>query len=149
MLRCWNAEHFLQFLNHIICWEDGKIRIRTDEERSQQSLPLDTIREFTFAEPVDIIIEGPCSWEERHDHIPWLHTVLDGMKLPNVLMFPTCCGSYPEEFQEEIRKFFPDRNWLFPEMFDLYDNFGSDPRTLVAAQCLLKAGIIAPEDNSR
>lgn len=146
MSHCWTGDHFLTFLNHCICIEDGKIRPRTDEERGdQQSLSLNTIKKFVFTKDVDVVIVGFCSWEEGDDHIGWLRTVLDGMKLKNVLMFATCCGSYSDEFQDTVRGLFPEIVWSFPDMYDLYDNFGSDSRTITAAECLIKSKIIAQE----
>ena len=140
---CWMADKFLELVNDIVCWEDGKIRVRTDEERSQQ-FPLNTVKSFVFTKEVNVVIEGFCSWEEGDDHIGWLRTVLEGMKLKHVLMFATCCGSYSDEFQDTLRTFFPEIVWLFPDMYDLYGNFGSDSRTLTAAQCLMKAGVMGP-----
>ena len=142
----WGADQFLQFLNHVVCMEDGKIHLRTDEERNeQQSLSLNMVKSLVFTQEIDAVIIGFCSWDEDETHLEWLRVVLDGMKPQNILMFARCCGSYTEEFQETIRNRFPERTWLFPEMVDLYDNFGSDPRTMAAAECLLKADIIGAD----
>lgn len=148
MPRCWSAEFFLKFLNAYVCVEDNTIRLRSDEERDQESLPRNTVKEFVYTQEVDVVIVGFCSWEESESHVAWLRNALASMKLRHILMFAQCCGSYPQEFQETIRAAFPEYVWLFPDMFDLYDNLGGDRANLTAAQCLMKAGVIGLKDGS-
>lgn len=56
MPRCWVGDKFLEFVNHVVCWEDGKIRVRTNEDRSQLSFPLNTVKSFVFTKEVDVVI---------------------------------------------------------------------------------------------
>lgn len=145
MPRCWSAEFFLEFLNDQVCVEDKKVRSCTEKERGgQQSFPFDTAKKLIFAQEVDVVIVGFCSWEEGTMHTTWLRGVMNGMKPKNVLMFAECCGSYQEEFQKKICSMFPEYTWLFPDMLDLI-NLGNDRANMIMVQCLMKAGILGVE----
>ncbi len=52
MTSRWDAYHFLAFLNSSACVEDGNVRPRTDEERAQESSPLNTAKQFVYTQEV-------------------------------------------------------------------------------------------------
>ena len=160
MANHWsNPDKFLAFVNRRVYWEDGEVREKNEDEiEGQQVLPLDTCARFIFAKKVDLIIQGFCAdmtgWRPT-ETLPmggmlgypdqsWLHTIIPEEPW-TILLFSDCCGSYSKEYQEMLRRIFPNVLWLFPNMVDLYDNFGASRNIIRAVQCFVKADIIGIE----
>jgi len=95
-----------------------------------------------WLEDVGVVIEGPCSSVNIHErkmdplypmgavlsHFPqkrsWLHEVLKIFSdTRNVLVFPTCCGAYDENFIAFVREIFSQVKWNFPRVPDLGGGF--------------------------
>lgn len=160
MAHSWdNPDDFLALLNSRVYWEDDEVRARDEDEfHGQQTLPLDTRARFVFTTQVDFVIQGLCSdmtgWTPT-DALPmggllgepkrsWLHAII-GEQPQTILLFSDCCGSYSLEYQNMLRRLFPQITWLFPVMGDLYNNFPATKNVVVAAHWLMEAGIIGPE----
>ena len=136
-------------------------------DRPQQlSLPFGKRKQFELNIQIDVFLQGMCSDLvmchnadlERYPmgtciHImgepkdapkrSWLHEVLASEDMRNVrkiVVFPGCCGSYPNEYQRLIRRLFPEHEWFFVEIGDLYDNVLGHLDDLATA--LMKQGII-------
>ena len=163
MARYWkNKDDFLSLLNDRVFWEDGEIHGKYGDCHDQQSLPLDTQKQFIFTQEVDLVIQGYCSdrtgWKPT-DEFPmgklikvegepdrsFLHAVIADEKPKTVLLFSDCCGSYSLEYKNMLRRLFPEITWLIPTMDNLYNNFPAVKNAITATYWLMKAGIIGPE----
>ncbi len=164
MVTYWKADQFISTLNRCLCVEPDGIRIKnSDERRGQGLLPLFPAKTLVFRKDVDLVIEGPCAdfllgeptedfpmgkcakvvGRESEPDRSWLHTIIGETEAKNILVFAECCGSYPESYQNRLRRIFPDIVWLFPKHVpDLCRNLWRDDYLMRLIQCLMNNSLV-------
>lgn len=122
-------------------------------------LPLEKPKRLVWGAEVDQVVEGPCGnhvgyhdgdlrrfpmgeamrLADEPEDAParsWLHEVLGQDRMADVrkiVVFPTCCGYYSDDYKRLIRELFPQIEWSFVDVRDLYENGFSHPDWIAKA----------------
>src|SRR3989338_4593480 len=149
-MHCWTSVAFVEVINRLTYPHGNEVRsFPRNQVPVQDKLFVEPQRpKFALHGGIDLVIEGPCSTIGLmlpgsfavNDTYPmgrsllsgdgprsWLHEILkQAPDTKKVLIFPKCCGNYPNYYPAIVRRVFPNIEWIFPSMPDLYDGFISD-----------------------
>lgn len=164
MQSVFTPQEFLNYLNEYLKVKTPDVvEEKSREEQSDGNIPLFAHDALDFEKDVDLVICGPCSGygtlgvndqREYNDDFPmgkcmvavgepdksWLHAIISRQEKPvkNVVVYATCCGDYPVNYQEMLKRVFPEITWHFPYVEDLCDYHNPDR----IGEGLLKAGFL-------
>ncbi len=112
---------WLDRVNSHITADDGKVRMRSFEERRDPNFTPNGVAQPR--NPVDLVVEGPCSIMDRLAmmDLEWLRDTLEHHpEAKRVALFPCCCGGDFSGDQAHIRQSFPGIDFIFLDVPDLY-----------------------------
>lgn len=129
--QAWPIQRWIDRISERIVIESGgKVRRKNSLDRENPDLSQRGV--LISRESTDLMVQGPCSTQDEDllNDFSWLREILlENPSAKRIAIFPPCCGGDFQRYQAAFRRTFPEINFTFllvSEMYDMPDEHADD-----------------------